>query len=188
MSLFELFWIFFKVGLFTFGGGYAMIPYIKDEIVEKKKWMNDEELLELVAIAESTPGPIAINMATFIGYKQNKFLGSLFATLGVVLPSFIIIFIISLFFKQFMNIKLVKYAFVGINCAVAFLIIQAGIEMFIKLKKTFFNITIFIFVLIVMILFEILAIHFSSIYLIIIGGALGLIINCLLNIRKKEEK
>lgn len=188
MSSLELFWIFFKIGLFTFGGGYAMIPYIKEEIIEKKKWMNEEELLELIAIAESTPGPMAINMATFIGYKQKKFLGSLFSTIGVVLPSFIIIFIISLFFKQFMNIDVVKNAFVGINCAVAFLIIKAGIEMFIKLPKNSFNIIMFICVLTLMIVFEILSIHFSSIYLILIGGVLGLITNSLCTLRKKEKE
>ena len=90
-SLLELFWIFFKLGLFTFGGGYAMIPQIKEIIVEKKKWLTDDEMLEIIAIAESTPGPIAVNMATYIGYLRKKFWGSFFATLGVVLPSFIII-------------------------------------------------------------------------------------------------
>ena len=84
----ELFLIFFKIGLFTFGGGYAMIPQIKEVVIEKKKWMTDDEMLDIIAIAESTPGPIAINSATYIGYKQNKILGSIFATLGVVLPSF----------------------------------------------------------------------------------------------------
>ena len=94
----ELFGVFFKIGLFTFGGGYAMIPQIKEVVIEKKKWMTEEEILDVIAIAESTPGPIAINSATYIGYKQNKIIGSIFATLGVVLPSFLIIFIISLFF------------------------------------------------------------------------------------------
>ena len=123
----ELFWIFFKIGLFTFGGGYAMIPQIKEVVIEKKKWMTDEEMLDVIAIAESTPGPIAINSATFIGYKQNKILGSLFASLGVVLPSFIIIFLISLFFNQFLEYEIVKNAFMGIKCAVAFLITKAAI-------------------------------------------------------------
>ena len=122
--LFELFIMFFKIGLFTFGGGYAMISQIKEIIVEKKKWITEEELLEIITIAESTPGPIAINMATYIGYKRKKVLGSLFSTLGVVLPSFIIIFIISLFIEEFMSFKIVKYAFVGINVGVSFLIIK----------------------------------------------------------------
>ena len=98
-EILKLFWIFFKLGLFTFGGGYAMIPQIKEVVIEKEKWLSEDEMLELLAIAESTPGPIAINMATYIGYQRKGFLGSLFSTLGVVLPSMIIIFIISLFFS-----------------------------------------------------------------------------------------
>ena len=109
-----LFWEFFKLGLFTFGGGYAMIPQLKDIMITKYQWITDDELLDVIAIAESTPGPIAINLATYIGYKRHKILGSIFATLGVVIPSLIIIYIISLFFKQFMTFKYVKYAFVGI--------------------------------------------------------------------------
>ena len=92
--LLELFYTFFKIGLFTFGGGYAMIAQIKEIIVEKKKWINEEELMEIITIAETTPGPIAINMATYIGYKLRKIVGSVFATLGIIIPSFVIIFII----------------------------------------------------------------------------------------------
>ena len=91
----ELFLTFLKLGLFTFGGGYAMIPLIKETIINKKGWMSEDEVIEMIAIAESTPGPIAINMATYIGYKQKGFLGGLFSTLGVILPSLIIIFLIS---------------------------------------------------------------------------------------------
>ena len=112
-----------------------MIPQIKDMVVEKKKWMTEDEVLNVIAIAESTPGPIAINSATYIGYKQNKFLGSIFATFGVVLPSFIIIYIISLFFNSFLENEIVANAFVGIKCAVAFLITKAGFDMFVKVKK-----------------------------------------------------
>ena len=101
-EILKLFWIFFKLGLFTFGGGYAMIPQIKEIVIEKEKWLSEDEMLELLAIAESTPGPIAINMATYIGYQRKGFLGSLFSTLGVILPSMIIIFIISLFFDKFL--------------------------------------------------------------------------------------
>ena len=120
----ELFYIFFKLGLFTFGGGYAMIPQIKEVVIEKKKWISEEEMLDIIAIAESTPGPIAINSATYIGYKQNKILGSIFATLGVVLPSFLIIFPLSLFFDKFLENQYVAYAFVGIKACVAFLILK----------------------------------------------------------------
>ena len=173
--MFNLFWIFFKLGLFTFGGGYAMIPQIKEIIVEKKGWMTSDEMLEIIAIAESTPGPIAINMATYIGYKQKNILGSIMATLGVVLPSLIIIFIISLFLDSFMENKYVQYAFIGIKCCVAFLIIKAGLSMLIKEKKNILSITIFSFIFILMIILDLLSIQFSSIYLIIIGGIIGIL-------------
>ena len=185
--MFELFSTFFKLGLFTFGGGYAMIPQIREIIVLKKKWMTEDEMLEIIAIAESTPGPIAINMATYIGYKQKKFLGSLFATLGVVLPSLIIIYIISLFLDAFMANIYVMYAFIGIKCAVAFLILKAGINMIHKMKKNLFSLISLSLVIILMILFELFSISFSSIYFIIIGGILGIFIFSLKNKESKEE-
>ena len=179
----ELFWIFFKIGLFTFGGGYAMIPQIKEVVIEKKKWMTDEEMLDVIAIAESTPGPIAINSATFIGYKQNKILGSLFTSLGVVLPSFIIIFLISLFFNQFLEYEIVKNAFMGIKCAVAFLITKAGYDMFKKIKKTPYSVITFLTIFTALILFELFSINFSSIILILIGAVLGI---CIFSLPKKD--
>lgn len=187
MLYLDLFWTFFKLGLFTFGGGYAMIGQLKDIVVERKKWVTEDELLEICAIAESTPGPVAINLSTYIGYKKHKLLGSLLATLGVVLPSFIIIFIISLFLEAFMQNIWVKYAFVGINACVAFLIIKAGIEMFISLKKSWWQILITVIVIILMIVFELLDINFSSIYLILIGALIGIIINTILAVKNKEE-
>ncbi len=183
----DLFWTFFKLGLFTFGGGYAMIPQIKEIVVEKKKWATLDDVLDIIAIAESTPGPIAINMATYIGYKQGKFWGSVFSTLGVVLPSLIIIFIISLFFEQFLNLVYVQYAFIGIKCAVAFLIIKAGIGMFAKMKKNILNLILFFIVLSILIIFELTSTSFSSIYLIIIGGVIGIIANVIIDSKKKEE-
>ena len=185
----ELFTMFFKLGLLTFGGGYAMIPQIKENVCEKKEWIDEEEMLEIIAISESTPGPIAINMATYIGYKQNKFFGSLFATLGVVLPSLIIIYVISLFLEQFMQNEFVKYAFVGINAAVAFLIIKAGINMVKKMPKKLFPIILFSLTFILIIVFKFLEISFSSIYFIIIGGALGLMLYTISKIKnnKKDE-
>ena len=184
----ELFWIFFKIGLFTFGGGYAMIPQIKEVVIEKKKWISEEEMLDIIAIAESTPGPIAVNSATFIGYKQNKILGSLFATLGVILPSFIIIFIISLFFNNFLEYELVQNAFIGIKCAVAFLITKAGYDMFIKIKKTPYNVIAFITIFITLIAFELFSINFSSIFLILIGAMFGLLLFSLPTIKKDGEE
>ena len=186
-KIIELFLTFFKLGLFTFGGGYAMIPQIKDIIVDKKNWLTNDDVLEIIAISESTPGPIAINMATFIGYRQKKVLGSIAATLGVVLPSLIIIFIISLFFDSFLANKYVSYAFVGIKACVAFLITKAGIDMFKKIKKNVFNISVFIIVLILMILFELFSVNFSTIFMILIGGALSIFIFVLSSLKKKKE-
>lgn len=124
-SIIQLFWTFFKIGLFTFGGGYAMIPLIQREVVENKKWVTDDEILGIIAIAESTPGPIAINSATFIGYKTCGFFGSLFATIGVVLPSFIIIIIVAYLLKGFSEILFVKYAFFGIRAGVLALLLKS---------------------------------------------------------------
>lgn len=184
----ELFWIFFKIGLFTFGGGYAMIPSIKEIVIEKKKWMTEDEVLDIIAIAESTPGPIAINSATYIGYKQNKLLGSIFATSGVVLPSFIIIFIISLFFNKLLENEIVASAFLGIKCAVAFLITKAGYDMFKKIKKTPYTVIMFILITALMITLELLSVSFSSIFLIIIGALCGLALYSLPLLKKKEGK
>ncbi len=174
--LFNLFLTFFKIGLFTFGGGYAMISQIKETVVEKNKWITEDELVEIIAIAEATPGPIAINMATFIGYKKRGVLGSAMATLGVVLPSFMIIFIISLFAEAFKQIKLVAYAFSGIKAAVAFLILKTGISMLVKMKRALYRILSFCIVLICMVLFEIFEISFSAVYFIIIGGIIGIML------------
>lgn len=128
--LWQLFSTFFKIGAFTFGGGYAMIPLIQREVSEKRKWITDEEILEVVAIAESTPGPIAINSATFVGYKVCGFWGSFVCTLGVVLPSFLIILAISGILELVKDFKAVKYAFMGIRAGVLALIIKALIKMY----------------------------------------------------------
>lgn len=186
-TLLKLFITFFKIGLFTFGGGYAMVAVMEKELVERKNWIKHEEFLDVIAIAESTPGPIAINSATYIGYKRGGVLGSLFATLGVVLPSFIIIFAISLVFDKFMQIKAVGYAFRGIQAGVAFLILSAGFKMFKKLKKTLFNIILFSATTIAMIILSLFAIKFSSIFYILIGGTLGLIIYLISLTAKKGE-
>lgn len=131
-----LFATFFKIGAFTFGGGYAMIPLIQREIVDKKQWATNEDLLDIIAIAESTPGPIAVNAATFIGSKIDGFFGALFATLGVVLPSFITILAVSFAIAQFEHIKIVQYAFTGIRAAVLTLIIRALAAMYKECPKS----------------------------------------------------
>lgn len=134
-TIFQLFLIFLKIGAFTFGGGYAMIPLFQKEVVENKKWITDEDILEIIAISESTPGPIAINSATFIGYKICGFWGSFFATLGVVLPSFLLIFFISFILKEFESLKAVKYAFNGIRAGVLALLLKALWTMYKKSPK-----------------------------------------------------
>ena len=172
--LLTLFWTFFKIGLFTFGGGYAMIAQVKETIVEKKKWLEEDELLHIITIAESTPGPIAINMATYIGYKKKGVLGSACATLGVVLPSLVIIFAISLFLDAFMQNVYVQYAFAGIKCAVAFLIVKAGWNLFVKMEKKPLPLITFTAVFVAMILLELFSLSFSSIFFILIGGVIGI--------------
>ncbi len=131
-SLATLFGTFFKIGAFTFGGGYAMIPLMQKEMVEKKEWVKDEDILEIVAIAESTPGPIAINASTFIGFRLRGFWGSFVSTLGTVLPSFIIITIIAYLLEGFADIPVVKNAFFGIRAGVLALILKAFVTMFKK--------------------------------------------------------
>lgn len=174
--LFSLFFAFFKIGLFTFGGGYAMIAVIERELIERKKWIEHEEFMDVIAIAESTPGPLAINSATYIGYKLGGVFGAMCATFGVVLPSFIIIFIVSLFFDTFLQFKYVQYAFNGIQAGVAFLILNAGIKMFKSLKKNFLSITFFVLTTGCLVAFSLFSISFSSIFYILIGGTVSLII------------
>lgn len=142
--LWELFWTFLKIGALTFGGGLAMMPIMRREVVEKRGWVDDEDVLKILVISESTPGVFAINSATFIGYKIAKFKGSLLATLGVIIPSFIIISIISLFIIQFKEFKLVEYAFYGIQAGVAVLIFRAALNLSKKIHFTLFSILVLI--------------------------------------------
>ena len=185
----NLFFTMLKIGLFMFGGGYAMIALLQNEFVDKKKWMEREEFLDMVAIAESTPGPIAINSSTYIGYKVAGFWGSFFATLGVCIPSFTIIFVISLFLDSFLKLTIVEYAFRGIQACVVYLILSAGIKMLKGVKKTPFNLTIITVVLLCSVLFSIFSVKFSSIYFILICGAIGYIASVINNARAgKEDK
>lgn len=184
----RLFLAMFKIGLFTFGGGYAMIAIIEREIVEKKQWINHDEFVDLIAIAESTPGPLAINSATYVGYKIAGVLGSVFATLGVVLPSFIIIFIISLFFDAFLAIEWVAYAFRGIQAAVAFLILNAGIKMLKNVKKSVFGIIMTSLTVLCFLTLSLLAVSFSSIFYILIGGVVGLTAYLITYIKTRKQK
>lgn len=165
---------FFKIGLFTFGGGYAMISLIETETVERKKWIAGPDLLNIIAIAESTPGPIAINSATFIGYRVAGVLGSAFATLGVVLPSFVIIFAISFFVQEFLALELVSRAFKGIQAAVTILILRAGLKMIKNLKKNVLSLVIATLSLAATVVISLFDLNFSSVFIILIGAVIGL--------------
>ena len=134
-TLLSVFGVFFRIGAFTFGGGYAMIPLIQKEAVEKKKWITDDDILEIIAIAESTPGPIAINSATFVGYRVAGFLGALAGTLGVVLPSFVLILALSYVLQEFQELPVVQYAFTGIRAGVLALLLKALVNMYKKAPK-----------------------------------------------------
>ena len=134
-KLWQIFLTFFKIGAFTFGGGYAMIPLIQREAVDHRKWVTEDDILDIVAIAESTPGPIAINSATFVGYRAAGVLGSAVATLGVVLPSFVLILALSFVLQKFEDVKAVKWAFWGIQAGVLALLFKALYGMFKKSPK-----------------------------------------------------
>ena len=170
----ELFLTFAKIGLFTFGGGYAMIANIREVVVEEKHWLDEDELIQVIAVAESTPGPIAINLATYAGYKLHGLRGSIAATCGVVAPSIAIIYVISLFLDAFMANTVVASAFVGIKCAVAFLILKAGADMISKVGKTPLARGLFLITFAAMLLAELFAVDLSSIVLILAGGLIGI--------------
>ena len=184
----SLFLTMLKIGLFTFGGGYAMIALLENEFVEKKKWLDKDEFLDVAAIAESTPGPIAINAATYIGYKNAGIIGSSVATLGICIPSFVIIYAISLFFDAFLSLTLVAYAFRGIQICVVYLIISAGLTMLKQMKKTAFNIIIVSITIICMVVFSLFSVKFSTIFYILISGACGVVVYLLGRIKKGEKQ
>ena len=183
----SLFLTMLKIGLFTFGGGYAMIALLENEFVAKKKWLGKDEFLDIAAIAESTPGPIAINAATYIGYKNTGIIGSMIATLGICIPSFVIIYAISLFFDAFLSLTLVAYAFKGIQICVVYLILTAGLKMLKQMKKTVFNIIIISITLICMVVFSLFAVKFSTIFYILLSGACGVAVYLLGKIRKEKK-
>ncbi len=182
-DILELFWTFLKIGLFTFGGGYAMIPMIERELVEKKGWITQEEISDMVAIAEATPGPIAVNSATFVGYKKAGFWGSFFSTLGLVIPSFVIIIIISVFLSYVSGNVWVESAFKGIRARVVALVINAGIKMCGKVEKAVATI------LLTVAAFALAT--FTSIdvvWIIIAGGVFGVAYQSLVARKNKEAK
>lgn len=179
--LLDLFLTFLKIGAFTFGGGYAMMPIMHKEVVERKKWADDDDILKILVISESTPGVLAVNSATFIGYKIAGFFGSVVATLGVVLPSFVVISLISLFIVEFKSIELVNYMFLGIRAGVSMLILNAVFKLSKKMKKELFSYLIILIVFLVSVFTD-----FSVIYLLLFAAILGILYGATL--AKKEAK
>lgn len=179
---------FFKIGLFTFGGGYSMISLIDDECVVKKKWITSDELMNVTIIAESTPGPIAINCATYVGYRQAGILGSIISTIGVVLPSFIIIYIISLFFDNILENKIIASAFKGIKIAVSLLVFTAALRMLKIIPRNKLPLIIMAVTFVAMIAISVFSINFSSIYLILIAGLVGYITFAISRFREEDKK
>ena len=170
----ELFGTFAKIGMFTFGGGYAMIAMIDHACVEEKKWITHDELMDMTVVAESTPGPIAINCATFTGYKIAGLPGAVAATLGMIIPSFIIIYLISMFLENFLELTIIANAFRGIKIAVGLLILEAGVNMAKKAKKTKQTKIIIPTACGIMLLTHILAWNISPISLMITAGVVSL--------------
>lgn len=187
-DLFVLFFTFFKIGAFTFGGGYAMLSLIEDECVGRHAWMTHEEMTDMMAIAESTPGPISINCATHIGYRRHGILGAFFTTLGVVLPSFIIILLIANFFTAILEVPIIESAFRGIRVAVALLILRVGIKLTRKLPHVPFLTGIFLAALGLILATHLLPFSLSAVYLILGAGLLGLVSSFLTGGREDDRK
>lgn len=185
-SLGTLFFTFFKIGLFTFGGGYAMIALLEEEFIQRRKWLDKDEFLDMTAIAESTPGPVAINSATYLGYKLAKVPGAATATVAVCLPSFLIIYAISLFFEQFTQLTVIANAFKGIQVCVIYLIFSAGVRMLKALDKSPFATGVLAAVMLVMVGLSLAGVSVSSILLILLSGTAG--VAAWLIGRRKEGK
>ena len=170
----ELFLCFAKIGMFTFGGGYAMIALIENTCVEQKKWLTHDEMMDIAVIAESTPGPIAINTATHVGYKRAGSVGALAATVGIVLPSFVIIFLISMFLEQFMEVTLIANAFQGIKIGVGLLIFDAGLKMMKKMPAKKLSRGLMVFGLVAMLGINLLNLRISSVLLMLTAAVVSI--------------
>lgn len=178
-ELWELFIIFCRIGGFTFGGGYAMLPIIQEEIVKKRNWATDEEVIDYYAIGQCTPGIIAVNTATFIGYKRRGLLGAIIATTGMVFPSVVIISIIAAYFKHFQDYAIVQHAFGGIRVAVVVLVVNAVIKLWNQSVKDWIGIIICIAT------FTIIAFtKISPVVVIIISAIIGIVIG---RVRRNEK-
>lgn len=177
--LIELFLEFLKIGLFTFGGGYAMISVIEHNCVEQKKWITHEEMMNLTILAESTPGPIAVNCATFVGNRQAGIAGAVAATVGMVLPSFVIIYCISMFLQNFLELTVVANAFRGIQIAVGLLILEASLNMMKKMKKGMLVWVLLAGAAVLMLLSNLFSWNISSIGILLLGALAGLIVHAI---------
>ena len=183
--IFDLFLTFTKIGLFTFGGGYAMLSLIENTCVGKKKWITHEEMMNITVIAESTPGPIAINCATYVGLKQKGFWGAVVATLGVILPSFIIILAISFFLDRFLEIKWVASAFQGIKAAVGVIIVGAAVKMLGKTEKKPIYLIVFSLSFVAVMLINAFALKISTVVLMLLSALSGIVIY---SIKRRADK
>ena len=184
--LLELFFTFAKIGLFTFGGGYAMISIIENQCVERKKWISSDEMMNMTVIAESTPGPIAINCSTFAGYKRAGIPGAFAATLGMVMPSFIVIYFISMHLDNFLELSIIANAFKGIKIGVGFLILNAGITMLKKMPKKKLSKVIMICSCITMLCIDFFAWKISSISLMVVAAMVSLVLFNIQEIHKQK--
>lgn len=187
-KLLTIFLTFLKIGAFTFGGGYAMIALLESELIEKKNWIERDEFLNMVAVAESTPGPIAINSATYIGYHLAGISGAAVATVAVCIPSFLIIYCISLFFERFLSLTYVACAFRGIQICVIYLILATGIRMLKTLQKNKMNVCILCTVMAAMLICSFTAVSFSSVFYVLICGAVGIFVYLLQKVRKESPE
>ena len=179
---------FMKIGAFTFGGGYAMISMIYKDCVDRKKWITHDELSNIIAITEAIPGPIVIKCATYVGYERAGFPGSLLAAIGFVLPSFVIIFLISQFFDSMLEIAVIANAFKGIKIAVGVLIFSVGINMLSKMQKDKLSTSIIACSLLISLLNNFFSLGFSNIYLILIAGLTGYLTFIIEQIKGRDHK
>lgn len=188
-NLLKMFLTFLKLGFLSIGGGNTMISMLEGELVDKKKWITAEELIEMIAVAEVTPGPIAINIATYIGYKKGKVLGALMTTLGIVIPPVICMFLVATFLEKLVQFKFIEYALLGIKCGVIFLLGTIVISLIKRTKVDIIGFFGIILVVAAEIVLDILKIEFSAIYFILLGAALGIVIYGLIpKFKKKENK
>lgn len=170
--MWEMFFTFFKIGAFTFGGGFAMIPIIQQEVVEKRNWIKEEDFMDTISIAQSSPGPIAVNSSIFVGYKIKGFKGAVVSTIGTVLPSFIIILLIAGFFYQFKDNPIVDKVFLGIRPAVVALIFSAVYQIVYKSHFSYIGLGTALITTIIIVVFNI-----NPIYMVIAGALVSVIVN-----------